>query len=86
MASAMDRSSTGSNPGTSATHFASPSSVSAETSARVTPRIVTERARSLRRVPAQSSQGPTLRYLSTRLMPFSSLTLESAFSTVRTAL
>ena len=82
----MGRTSSGSDAGTPRTQSASSSRVSAVACARSMPRTVIERARSLRRVPPQSAHGPTVRNFSTRLMPFSSLTLESAFSTVRTAL
>ena len=62
------------------------SSVMAVASARLMPRTSGPRAAAESLVPPQSGQGDSTRYFSTRFRPFSSLALESAFSTVRTAL
>ena len=67
-------------------HARSSSKVRAAAWARVTPPISLPRARAERRVPWQSGQVSSVRNFATRAMPLSSLTLESAFSTVLTAL
>ena len=54
----------------------------APTSDRETPRSLGARAASESRVPPQSGQTSWRRNFSTRFMPFSSFTLERAFSTV----
>ena len=86
IASAIWRTSSGSEAGTPSSHAASSSRVFSQAWGRLMPPMVTCRTASLTRVPPQSWQVPTRRYFSTRLMPFSSFTLASAFSTVRTAL
>ena len=50
------------------------------------PRSLGPRAASDRREPPQSGHTSSFRNFSTRFMPFSSFTLDKAFSTVRTAL
>ena len=57
-----------------------------QASSSVSPRTIGARAASDRRLPPQSGQGSSRRNFSTRFIPFSSLTLDRAFSTVRTAL
>ena len=82
MLSAMLLISSGREAGTSSTQRLSALSGMRQTSGRLRPRILGERARSLSLEPPQSGQGPCLRKRSTRFMPFSSVTLASAFSTV----
>ena len=82
MLCAMGRISSGSESGTARTHGMSSSRVMADTSPRSMPQSSELRAFSLSRVPPQSGQTSCLRNFSTRFMPLSSFTFESAFSTV----
>ena len=82
MLRAMGRISSGMAPGTRATQSRDSESVISQTWARVRPMIFGARAFSESRVPPQSGQTERRRNFSTRFMPFSSLTLDSAFSTV----
>ena len=86
MASAMGRTSSGSVGATPGSQAASSSRVLSVAWPRFSPQMRMESASGHRRVPPHSGQASSLRNLATRLRPFSSLTLESAFSTVRTAL
>ena len=86
MLSAMGRISSGRVPGTAFTQGIRASSVMAVASARLIPASVDERTFLLSLVPPQSGQAASWRNFSTRFMPFSSLTLERAFSTVYFAL
>ena len=83
---AIGRISSGRLSGTPATQPTSSASVIRHASSSERPRSFGARAASHRRLPPQSGQTSCLRNFSTRFMPFSSLTLESAFSTVCTAL
>ena len=69
-------------PGTAFTHCTSWERDMAQAWSREMPRSLGARAASLRRVPWQSGQVPSIRNFSTRFMPFSSFTLARAFSTV----
>ena len=82
MLSAMGRISSGREPGTAFTHCTSWERDMAQAWSREMPRSLGARAASLRRVPWQSGQVPSIRNFSTRFMPFSSFTLARAFSTV----
>ena len=82
MLSAMGRISSGRLPGTPCTQFISSESVMAQALSREIPRSLGARAAAERRVPPQSGQTLSFRNFSTRFMPFSSFTLERAFSTV----
>ena len=82
MLSAMGRISAGRLAGTRSTHWVSSASGIVQASASEMPRRRGARAASDRRVPWQAGQVSCLRNFSTRFMPFSSLTLASAFSTV----
>ena len=86
MLSAMGRISSGREPGTPSTQSARSDRVILQASSRPMPRSLGARASSESRVPPQSGQMSSRRNFSTRFMPFSSLTLERAFSTVYTAL
>ena len=86
MLSAMGRISSGRLPGTPRTQQTASPSVIWHALSREIPRSFGARAAAERRVPWQSGQMSSRRNFSTRFMPFSSLTLESAFSTVYTAL
>ena len=79
---AISRSSSGTSSGTRGTQAASSSSVIAAASARFMPSIWGARAAAERRVPPQSGHTSSRRNRDTRARPFSSLALESAFSTV----
>ena len=85
MLSAMGRISSGREAGTSATQLTSSVRVIRQASSRPMPRSWGARAASDRRVPPQSGQRSSFKNFSTRFMPFSSLTLDRAFSTVWTA-
>ena len=78
---AMGRISAGRLAGTPATQIDRSSSVIALAWARLMSRISGARAAAESRVPPQSAQGPSVRKRATRFIPFSSLTLASAFST-----
>ena len=82
MDAAMGRIGAGSVLGTWATQPTSSVSVIAFASASPMPATRGARAASERRVPPQSSHGPSVKKRATRFRPFSSLALESAFSTV----
>ena len=82
MLSAMGRISTGREVGTPSTHCTSVSSVMRQASASPMPRSRGARAAAFRREPPHAGQGPCFRNRSTRFMPFSSVTLARAFSTV----
>ena len=82
MLSAMGRISRGREAGTPSTQSSRSERVSRQTSARETPRSRGARAASERRVPPQSGQTLSFRNFATRFMPFSSFTLDRAFSTV----
>ena len=82
MLSAMGRISSGREAGTPSTQRVSASRLIVQASSSEIPRSFGARAASERRVPPQSGQTDSIRNFSTRFMPFSSLTLESAFSTV----
>ena len=86
MLSAMGRISSGREAGTSCTHRASWERVIRQAASRPMPRSFGARAAGLKRVPPQSGHRSSFRNFSTRFMPFSSFTLERAFSTVYTAL
>ena len=82
MLSAMGRISGGRLAGTPSTQPQSAVSVILHASSSPMPRSRGARAASDRREPRQSGQVSTRRNFSTRFMPFSSLTLARAFSTV----
>ena len=82
MFSAMGRISAGREAGTPATHSTSRASGIRQTSSRESPRSFGALAVSDSRVPPQSGQTPCFKNFSTRFMPFSSFTLDRAFSTV----
>ena len=86
MLSAIGRSSSSMEEGTCATHSTSRESVIWQASSREMPQSFGSRAAAESRVPPQSGQTSSFRNFSTRFMPFSSFTLERAFSTVYTAL
>ena len=86
MLSAIGRIAAGNVSGTPATHFTSSESVIWQASSSDMPRTRGCRADAHRRVPPQSGQVSCFKNFSTRFMPFSSLTLARAFSTVWTAL
>ena len=86
MLSAMGRISSGRLPGTPSVHAESSLSVMRHASSSDMPRSLGARARSDSRVPPQSGHGPCFKNRSTLFIPLSSFTLESAFSTVYTAL
>ena len=86
MLSAIGRMASGNVCGTPETHFTSCVSVIWQASSSEMPRTLGCRAASHRRVPPQSGQVSCFKNFSTRFMPFSSLTLARAFSTVWTAL
>ena len=79
---AMGRISGGREPGTPATHGVSSDSVMRQTSSSEMPRSRGARAAADRRLPPQSGHSSSLRNFSIRFIPFSSLTLASAFCTV----
>ena len=79
---AMGCISTGMRPGTRGTQRASSSSVIRVASPRFMPSTTGPRAACESRVPPQSGQTSSRRKRLTRAKPFSSFTLESAFSTV----
>ena len=83
---AMGRISSGRDAGTPSTHTTRSPKVIRQASARLMPWSRGARAASLSRVPLQSGHTSCFRNFSTRFMPFSSFTLDRAFSTVRTAL
>ena len=83
---AMGRMSSGRESGTPATQSERSPSVMRQASSSPIPRTFGARARALSREPPQSGQTSVFKNFSTRFMPFSSLTRESAFSTVWTAL
>ena len=80
--SAMGRISAGRESGTPATQPTSASRDILQASSRPMPRSRGPRAISDRRVPPQSGHTSSFRNFSTRFMPFSSFTLDRAFSTV----
>ena len=82
MLSAIGRISSGREPGTPATHSFNRVRVILQASSSEIPRTFGALAASERRVPPQSGQTSSRRNFSTRFIPFSSLTLERAFSTV----
>ena len=82
MLRAMGRMGSGSESGTPFTHAHSSESVIRQASSSDMPRSFGARAASLSRVPPQSGQTSSFKNFSTRFMPFSSVTLDSAFSTV----
>jgi len=82
MLSAIGRISSGRLSGTPRTQSTRSESVIAQASSSEMPRSFGARAAEERRVPWHSGQVSSLRNFSTRFMPFSSLTLASAFSTV----
>ena len=82
MLSAMGRISSGRDAGTPLTHSTSSTSVIRQASSSPMPRSLGARAAADSREPPQSGQGPCFRNFSTRFMPFSSVTLAKAFSTV----
>ena len=82
MLSAIGRMASGRLSGTPRAHSTSSESVMAQASSSEIPRSFGARAASDRRVPRQSGQMSSFRNFSTRFMPFSSLTLARAFSTV----
>ncbi len=82
MLSAMGRMTGGREAGTPSTHVRSWPRVIWHASAREMPRRRGARAASDSLVPPQSGQMSWRRNLSTRFIPFSSLTLARAFSTV----
>ena len=86
MLCAIGRIGAGRLSGTPPTQTASSESVIRQASSSEMPRSFGARAASLSRLPPHSGQTSCRRNFSTRFMPFSSLTLASAFSTVRTAL
>ena len=86
MLRAMGRIVSGRLSGTPRTQPSSSASGIRHASSSDSPRSFGARAAGLSRVPPQSGQTSCRRNFSTRFMPFSSLTLERAFSTVRTAL
>ena len=83
---AMGRSSSGSDAGTALTHVTDSFSVISQARSREIPISRGALAASESRVPWHSGQTSSLRNFSTRFMPFSSLTLFSALSTVAVAL
>ena len=86
MLCAIGRMGSGSDAGTPRTQSISSERVSAQTASSDAPRSFSARARADRRVPPHSGQVSSFRNFSTRFMPFSSLTLFKAFSTVAVAL
>ena len=74
--------SSGRDVGTASTQRARSERLIWQTSSSESPWILGALACSDRRVPPQSGQGSCFKNFSTRFMPFSSLTLERAFSTV----
>ena len=86
MLSAIGRISSGRDAGTLRTQSQSSLSGMRQTSSRPRPRSFGALAASESRVPPQSGQTSSRRNFSTRFMPFSSVTLFSAFSTVAVAL
>ena len=86
MLSAIGLMGSGMHPGTSDTHLTRSPRVMDVASARSIPRRRVERTLAFRRVPPHSSQGRTVRYLSTLWIPFSEFAFDSASSTARTAL
>ena len=78
----MGRISSGRLSGTPATQSVSWARVIWQALSSVMPRRRGVRAAAVRREPPQSGQTPCRKNFSTRFMPFSSLTLERAFSTV----
>ena len=86
MLSAIGRISGGIIPGTPRTQTASRSKVIPHASSNEIPPSLGARALSDKRVPWHSGQTSLFRNFSTLFMPLSSVTLERAFSTVRTAL
>ena len=82
MLSAIARISVGSVAGTSSTQRVSSDSVRRHTSGRFNPPMRGARAASDRREPPQAGHAPCFKNRSTRFIPFSSVTLASAFSTV----
>ena len=86
MFSAIGRISSGREPGTPRTHFTSSARLILHTSSSAIPRTFGARAAAERRDPPHSGHGSSRRNRATRFIPLSSLTFESAFSTVCTAL
>ena len=84
--SAIGRISSGSDAGTPSTHSERSVSGMRHASSREMPRSLGARAFSLSLVPPQSGHTSCFRNFSTRFIPLSSFTFESAFSTVYTAL
>ena len=82
MLSAIGRIGAGSEAGTLSTQRTRAESVMRQASSSPMPQSFGARAASERREPPQSGQTSCFRNFSTRFMPFSSLTLASAFSTV----
>ena len=82
MLAAMGRISSGRESGTPSTQTSRSESVILQASAREMPRSLGARAAPESLVPPQSGQISCFRNFSTRFMPFSSLTLLRAFSTV----
>ena len=82
MLRAMGRISFGRESGTPSTHSIRSERVSVQAWASVMPRSFGARAASESRVPPQSGHTLCFKNFSTRFMPFSSLTLDRAFSTV----
>ena len=85
MLSAMGRMSSGREAGTPSTQAARSERVIRQASSRPMPRSFGARAASETGLPPQAEHASSRRNFSTRFMPFSSFTLERAFSTVYTA-
>ena len=79
---AMGRISSGTEAGTPSTHPTSSDRGMVHASSRLMPRSRGARAASDSLVPPQWGQTPCFKNFSTRFMPFSSFTLDRAFSTV----
>ena len=86
MLTAIGRMGSGSESGTFLTQGMSSDSVIAAASSSPMPCTLGARAASESLLPRQSGQVPSARKRSMRFMPFSSFTLDRAFSTVWTAL
>ena len=86
MLRAMGRISSGREAGTPSTQARMSASVMVQASAREIPRSLGALAASESLVPPQSGQVSCRRNFSTRFIPFSSFTLDRAFSTVYVAL
>ena len=86
MLSAIGRMCSGICGGTAETHSMRSPRVMEVASARFLPHSTVERALAFSLVPPHSSQGRTVRYLSTLWIPFSVLALFRASSTARRAL